>query len=561
MSITINKQPQGVCFAKNQQYVKATSNLFVETLPTQGVFTWFIGAGTSMSAGDIKSIRFWGKVVTWTATATPTLNGFDLPLNGDSTTMLPYIQANAEITNDFVVTKDATNIFFTAKRFGNDTSVYVPGLDPIYFGYTPGINIKIRDNFRLIAEVHAAIDSTTFEKIYSAELSPKRVEGTEGSVELNIEEILRSRLDYDIAEYNDIAWASKVIRNFYVIFFENYGITPNNYLSKKSNVFKALNAGVNARNYPTASRYLVTGLVTDYFFLDLQNRMYINTDGNMRHLLFFMAHGTVNIGASFTVQAIITWSDNSVAYHDIYANIIRATGNDVLIIPCGIPNSPLKAIVSTAAASGLFPLQYTIRVNYNYSGRTSTSHGLFPPKSSGGTAGTLIPGTVKVNADRTFVIDDKYYKSAKYFKYVNSMGGVTCMRTTGEYEYGAQVEFQEFNKELANNYNYLTASERSVFNSMYTETLEVYSGWVTRYDVYLFLDFLLSERKYEQLISNGPPEHFNQNNDMVEIITDPGSVKLYKSNDGMYSFNFKYRYAVSSRAMNSKDIFFSRLLP
>lgn len=556
MALTINKEPRNVCFAKNQQFVKATSTLYVETLATAGVFEWNIGAGTSGADGDVRRIRFWGKVVTFTFKTTPVLNGFELPLAGDVAIYLPYIIANQEIINDFTISTSSTKIFFTAKKLGNDTSVYVPGVDTIYFPYTPGVNLKYRDNFKILTEVYARIDSTTFEKIYAAELTPKRTTGTSGSIELNIEEILRSRLGYDFnPPENTHSWASQVIRDFYVLYFERYGAIANNYLSLKSNVFKALNAGVNARNYPSANNYLVAGLVTDYFFLDLDNRMNILTDDKMSHVLFFMAHNSIAVGATFSVQAIIYWDDNTSLYTDIYPNITRQTGEDVLMIPCGIRNSPLGAIV--AGNLGRTIVKYTIRVNYNYVGRTPSSTSLLNPRFAGGPSGAVAIVS-SVNADRTFIIDDRYHANAKYFRYVNSMGGLTVLRTTGEYEFGAEIGFEEFDKELANNYSSMTASERTIYNSYLTETFEAFSGFVTKYEVYKFLDFLLSEKKFEQIYQTGVPEHFGYANQFTEIKTDPGSYKLYKSKDGLFSFSFKYRYMHATKAINANDLNFVR---
>lgn len=133
---------------------------------------------------------------------------------------------------------------------------------------------------------------------------------------------------------------------------------------------------------------------------------------------------------------------------------------------------------------------------------------------------------------RTYLVDHNYYKSVRYFLYQNSLGGFNTLRTTGEIEEGLEVDVQEAETVLGDEYS-AADSQFFEYGENYQDAVKANTGFIiSKAEMQHLKEFLTSKYRYE--IVNGR---------FVRIILNTNRFKLGKSFSHEHSIDFEYRYA------------------
>jgi hypothetical protein len=109
--------------------------------------------------------------------------------------------------------------------------------------------------------------------------------------------------------------------------------------------------------------------------------------------------------------------------------------------------------------------------------------------------------------------------------------------TKGTISYDVAITIDSVVKELQRNFT-AAVFEASEFNTLITEQFDVNTGWIeTKAEAESMLEFFASEYKYL---------YDAINDSRVAIIVDTKNIAVWKSTDGKYQFQFKYKYAQNS---------------
>ena len=147
--------------------------------------------------------------------------------------------------------------------------------------------------------------------------------------------------------------------------------------------------------------------------------------------------------------------------------------------------------------------------------------------------------TTNVIYEQTYYIDRAYRPNARMFEYINSLGVMCSFFTTGEIAYGVKISFDEAAKELNKNFTQ-AVFESFEYNTIIAEEFTINTGWIeNKFEAEGMLEFFASEYKY--IFST------DQNYTRYAIIVDKKEIDVWKSNDGKYQFEFKYKYSQVSR--------------
>lgn len=147
--------------------------------------------------------------------------------------------------------------------------------------------------------------------------------------------------------------------------------------------------------------------------------------------------------------------------------------------------------------------------------------------------------TLNKSEERHYIVDYHYYKEPRYFLYQNSLGGFNTLRTTGETEEGTEVDIQEGERTVGDEYS-PADSQYFSYGATFREKRKVNTGQLLyREELRHLREFFTSNYIYE--IIGGR---------FVRIILEGSRHNLGKSSSSEYFAEFEYRYAHNEPAFS-----------
>ncbi|HMT29425.1 MAG TPA: hypothetical protein PKD91_09120 [Bacteroidia bacterium] len=151
-----------------------------------------------------------------------------------------------------------------------------------------------------------------------------------------------------------------------------------------------------------------------------------------------------------------------------------------------------------------------------------------------------------VSETRTYILDYIKRNDDKCFAFLNSLGGIDHIRTTGRIDPKSEFSSGHYDREtipmIADGTSTYDGSRalKADFNGIEAESIKIFSGPLTFQELEIFRDFRLSQFKFEYLMKAANPRY-------VPIYLDSKSFSLPKSNEYPYTLEFNIKHSFESK--------------
>ncbi len=528
MSITLAVQPQSrFMFSRQPIAVEASTDNLVQTAGVKFSRTiTFINAPVASGVGF--QITWNGITVTMTSQlGTITEDGTRYRAKAIGETLADWIAHFAEdvgfnfyIARDFDITYTTTTFTLTAKETGADYNVTfndIPGTvttDYTIGAETTGVTQVLRSNFAIFLDVYLAAGDYVRLQMFRTDKTQT------GYYEAQIQRVLHSRISSpfpSMTNVDDVVVLEdgEVLKKYWFRYFEFFGTTavPSHYYlnTNTGNYYYALMGG----HYRDKNQNFLASYTTNFLFLTFQKRTKYVTMDQPEWLYWFIAN---NEGVYGNLELKIYYTDatsDTVFYPwDISSeDELRAMYKAVGYFQIVAPNADVGKTVE----------RWTIRI-------LPTDE--VEPITSGETF-TYYPVT-----DGT-----PWYK---HFVFRNSFGGYDTHRMRGVVATGLDVTSEILNKWLDDDY---LPSDGTYTNTEGRNQVS-YTATVGFEDEEAMIDYL------REIFVNPRAAIVEEDTDaddgsvkVVPVVIEPGSIRIKKSDDMLFSFQFNYKEAFDDKGI------------
>lgn len=514
MAITLVSQPSTITPSRNPVVWKFSTNSYVAFAGTTAV-TKFTVSG-AVSAFEGLTIIYDDVQFSMTAVNSPAApTGYNLPTGDGGTShkgnMLLYFQANYYLNRDFVITLVGNDFIFTAREVGS--AYTISGTDTFANGAwsvtTAGVDKSYNENFFFLVDVYVEEVhlSGTYTRLFSRYLKPDESSVAEIDISAQLDGFLQKQ--FDAPTYNQTAYsgATNINKRYYITYCEQYGSTPVPFAQTTSSAVRVIKGGLRKELWPAVASnfrtlWLGVPLSTGYSkFLTTRQTKRRTATKAMPQYLYFCPGAAI---ANARLRARVDYSNNTNTTTTIGTTMTLGAGL-TYCFPAGYDLLNLASI-----EAGRTPVRFYVYID--------------------NTAGLNKSEVVCCELEEPSFYD-------RFFLYENSLGGWDTLRTSGQAEYGVEVEKEEFQKLLDFDYA-ATDGEFSSSETLFREGTEVYTGHKNKLEIEDVIDFL-NARKYLQVISG---KH-------VPITVDKGSFGVHR--DDNYAYGLKFTYKLSYEQTNA----------
>lgn len=513
--LTIISSPQPYSLSRHPVIYKMTSNKLITTAGVKAVVE--LQFSDVAEENEYFTLTWNNLSVTFTCKQTPDDSGKQFADNSGGATLnnwvdlaSSYLRKNYLLSTDFTIEWNASNkIIITARKTGVEYSLTVDNniADMTMPTNTAGITEVRPPNFKAITEIFIpntnADDITTATKRITLEADPD--EKNPAQFKFDLSAALHAHLSPDIPAYNQTAFslANKIINKYYIRYGEQYGDESEVKIMTVAASKTFLLAGASYQEFPTHNNLITGYLATNKKFLSWQPIEKTIAKEQQEYLYFLNQGSPTQIG----MKVVMTKKDGSTTTYVPIPTLI---------------NSPVTNAVY------IFPATYRNSWGYNINDLKSYEITLINQ------ALTPISETIK------YTIETRAFENQRYFLFQNSLGGMDTLRATGIAELGWDLQIQNAEQTLADDYA-VTDGQIIQVNSSVQDTMKLSTGFYSKDYILYLKDFLLSKTRYEIL-----------NDKFLPITIDSKKIKILEDKQNLFALNFEYDYANKDESFTPK---------
>ncbi|MGB4776634.1 MAG: hypothetical protein WBP45_15760 [Daejeonella sp.] len=521
MALTILSQPSELSFSRNPCWFRFQSDNYI---PYYGqTATYYLTFNSSIADNVLAgfSLNYTKADQAFTFKTTPDDSGLQLSRSNGlgflewNYQLVEDLKANYFLSRDFSIEIDftgaTTRIKLTAKIASPDYDLvidYLNGLFPATLSLVgTGIIPTKQANFAVFLELFVENDTHTGFDLVQTNIFALPDEN--GIVNYNISQNLTAALiglnnDFDRPNFITpvIQFNNKSCRRYYIRYAEAYGSKQTIKKIKESEVKWALLGGVNKaseKDYSIASNFFHSG---GYHKFLKQGGLSKNVGKTQPEWLSLVWLNTPPEEVYCRVKTYFT--DGTAVEHQGW-NFTNCARHDKITIPVG----PTQL--------GLFDL---------YADKIITHYDIWIDHFEG-------DATPKLTEIRTYYLDYRIHKSARYFVALSSLGTYDTFFTYGQGSSGYELSTQSAEISRSIDFNF-TNGETLDFDTSLEEKETVLTGFVSRRELKSFRDLFLSWDKFQVKRLGFYPVSINTK-----------SIKELKDDDKLYALSFETGYRFS----------------
>lgn len=506
MSITVESNPPKVALAGNPILFKLSSNNRVETAGQLAILVLTFSATADV---DDTFTLAWGSIsITFTCKAAPDDSGkqfqddtVEANLTDWVALLVTYLQANYYLNKYFEITPAAAVLTITSKeKLANKTLTFSKvGTPCTETSNQSGIDLEYRPDFKLGVQTLISEDSDY--RQVSEDLQPL---DENDEVYFDVHKPLKPELseDFKFPEASDTIIIARdlICREYKIKYFERYGSTPENKKVASSGTFYVLNGGIS--------------FLQEAIYNRLESNFWAKLSYNQYFLTWQPLIKTIDKWQVEKLYFLVQGSHSSLKLKiKIYYNDETST------------STVTKTTISSPVQYQVYEICLTNNI-LQLSGWDQENiekiEVWFDDQAD-----------QRVSEIRTFIYDYNYYENARYFMFLNSLGGRDTIRTTGQGINNLEYDRAEINKVL--NFDF-TEKDRQISQLKPTErkTYKVNTGWKTEDDIEWLRDLLLSTDVHQIIAGK-----------LVPINITSKKVFQKKDNDKLFFLELEYKRAFS----------------
>jgi hypothetical protein len=358
-----------------------------------------------------------------------------------------------------------------------------------------------QENFRYELDLFIK-ESDEYKKV----LSLKGYPSINGDYSFNLKRSVLSYLEADLPAFNQtsITYASKAVKRFYSVVREFYG----NPIEEKGAITSPLKngfyGGLSFVDWP-GNTFFNMGEVRPFLTHQAPVKKVTRTQQEFLH---FLADENFTFG--FWLYGKIYFTDGTTLTTNL--KFSASAKDKVAIIPAGFAQLGIATLAPSKTVK-----KYTLWCGNNIAPDAATH----------------------TTEERTFILDDRYFPTERFFLFQNSFGFMEVVRFTGKFESSIEIDGQEAELTLPYQYDPTSDSEFIEYNTSFTRKFKANSGHLTSQEKMNLVDFLVSENRFELL-----------KNRFVRIILQTDKHKILKDLEYMNSIEFDYIHAHSNPAFS-----------
>jgi len=503
MSITVESTPPIVALAGNPILFKLSSDNQVEIA---GQLAILVLTFSATAEPDDTFTLAWGSIsITFTCKQFPDDSGKQFQddevvssLNDWVALLVTYLQANYYLNKDFDITSAAAVLTITSKeKLADKTLVFTNGTPCTETSNQAGIDLEYWPVFRLGVQTLIK-DGSNFNKV-AEDLQPVD-ENSEAYFDIHKPLKPELSMDFKFPEASDTIIIARdlICREYKINYFEHYGTIPENKKVSASSSFYVLNGGISFLQeaiYNRQESNFWVKLSYNQYFLSWQP-LIKTIDKWQVEKLYFLVQGS----------------------HTTLKLKIKIYYND---------ETPTSTITKDTIGSPVQYKVYEICITNNILQVTGWDSEIIEKIE----VWFDDEGDQRVSEIRTYIYDYSYQENARYFMFLNSLGGRDTIRTTGQGINELEYDRSEINKVLSFDF---TEKDRQISQLKPTErkTFKVNTGWKTEDDIEWLRDLLLSIDIHQIIAGKLVP---------INIISK--KVFQKKDNDKLFFLEFEYKRA------------------
>jgi hypothetical protein len=420
----------------------------------------------------------------------PNFSGYQYPYNvgtsSPATVYFPYIQNNVKLVSDFIITLGSGYIDFEAREVGSQFNMtYDNGQPATFVVINAGTDKSVPSFYRLGFKIEVNGQFTYKSELPATEYTGDLIDPNHnfGFAETDIAEIFQKSVNghFTFPVADQLSVTHSLVEQFRIYCYEIFGVPPLdngglfsgtlNYLQGKLSNFRQ--GQLNDLRKTFWNMLQETGMFLSFAPLVK------TTDIYAPEKLYFLFAQTGN----YKTRVIQYYSDDSVAVNDIETYVASKFDVRELIVSYDKirTNAPKKVI------------KYEV---------------------------FIVDSTNSVISEvRTFVLDYRYQKNARYFLFKNRIGVYELFRATGKATKKPKNEKEIVKIPLSNKFSQLDKEETQTNNTT-TVTYTINTGYLTKEESDWIQELLDSEDVYWLKMSRAYPVTVQSNSRTASIDDD-----------------------------------------
>lgn len=478
MAVTINSLPSTIALAKNNMQVELESDNFITTDAETAFLDILVN--TKDGAEDLTFRLQWDdNDITFTSKDDPDDSGTQFEsgsLYGTISEWLvevaSWLSKNEALNDDFYVYSSGDHLYFSSYEQSADYTLTFTTSD---FDWSvdddnDGVDEVRSPNFSLTLSLHIFIEERLdylsnnydyYEKVKTWEVVPL----DDSTAQFNIDSVLRSYFpDPQLPTFGSTSFEkdTSILLRYHIRYAEKFGTPPERASGSPVADKYALNGGMNRRDFEDEDFYsdLITGSSARFLTFSPNEKRVLKDQHDYLYLIQTFVAQYPQLYVRYTAVKEDGTSDTS----DVNFSNLDAL-YDVHIIPVG------HNYVSTLFSSDL--KSYTVSLIEK-------------------TGATSVLSEVK-----NYKVVRYTPLNAKYYLYRNSLGAFESIWFTGEAITGVAID-RSLAKRILRLEDGKEINENLIYQSSFTTSKKLYTGFKSTEELNAFIDFLNSEHVYEQ---------------------------------------------------------------
>jgi len=508
MTLSVINTIPDVVLARNPVGIMLeTDNFIITPAVTQLLDLVFTGGALEH---DNITLEWSNKTVAFEFATTPDSSGTQLPkyVSGDIdvwlASVVQYLNYNYYLVSDFIVAiltagPASGTIRILARQSGSDYALTVTeNISNCTASATTGADAVVNSNFMINLDVWVEI-SGTWERAGAISIPP---DANDRAV-FYIDKLLLANIYPSIPDFGEatIRHLDALVLKWKAIFAESYGDTSVFKKTSTTEEHYALRAGFAFTDFPGID-YWDTWLPANKKFMTwCPNNKKIEFPYSEEYLHYLVISAT-----TLNLKVKCYYSDGT----DQTLTVLTSAGvaaKQIHRIPAGY-------------------FQLDIGANFTIpAGESVTKYDLWLEDQD----------DIVISEVRTYISDPVYFRNNREFIFENSMGGFDTIRCRGETEYNVDTSAVETESILPDYWGLSSFDKKGKFaidlNYMRDGSV-VRTGYLTKAELLWLKELFLSKFVYEV-----------RNLKHIPVIVQPGSFKLYTTNDDLFALEFEVKDA------------------